>query len=318
MKKLTAAFAIIGFILVLAGCNSAYKSHIEAGEEAIHNKDYTAALGHYANAIEEKETDEAVYVHGILEVVIAGLEAYDQEDYEQSISHFHDVMKADEEKAEITATIKKDIGSYLKDAELALETYNSMNELLEQGRESLNAGDYDAAIDSFEQAAAMGADIESEKVQKLIMEAEDLLMQAEAAKEAAGQPAGEGNVSGGSRGTGTGTSPGTGTGTEDNTEENQEPVEDEAVEGESENAPDDSTETVSIEEAEEYVLEFLRQYYDSGVSDDVNISFDHANGEGHYVFQVYEIAGDGGETRTSTLGWYAVNPEDAQVYDAMN
>ncbi|WP_143414833.1 hypothetical protein [Geobacillus sp. E263] len=71
------------------------------------------------------------------------------------------------------------------------------------------------------------------------------------------------------------------------------------------------------EEAEQLVRDYLN--IDSTTSN-VFVKYDHDNERGHYVFQVYELVIDNYETKeghTATIGWYAVDPVNKTVYDAL-
>lgn len=50
---------------------------------------------------------------------------------------------------------------------------------------------------------------------------------------------------------------------------------------------------------------------------DITVLYDHTNEKGDYVIHVYEVVSDGETGHQATLGWYAVDPFDGYVYDAL-
>ncbi|OLS38397.1 lipoprotein [Bacillus sp. MRMR6] len=271
-------------VLILSACTSkTYTKSFEAGIEELKLGNYAEAVNQFQNALEEKETDEAMGNLQFAESLAESNELYLDGDFDTAL---YAVDKALNSKVSTTfdqAIIKP--AEELKDKIIeAKKLADSLTEQLVIGKNLLDQEQYEQAVEIFRQISETKDFTHISMIEKMTQEANSLLNETTKKKEKTQQEKEKQDLA-----------------KEEKREDKQEQV----------------SQTLTYEQAESLV----RTYLNLNANPSIFVKYDHDADNGDYIIQVYEIVVDDPKTgagHTATWGWYGVNKTTREIYDTMN
>jgi tetratricopeptide (TPR) repeat protein len=288
MKKRSLLFFLM--LLLLAGCTAKqYERNMELGAKALKEEKYEEAITYFQKALKEKNTEEAQQALQLSKQIKQSHDALKKGKFETAI-FIAEKVKRSKQKSTVVDIIKTKAEKIIEEAKTLDATLKDLEIKMVRGKMLLENRRYDEAMTVFTEIAKTKKS--HEKIDQVVKEANEMIAQAKKEK------------------------------TKYEQEKQQEKANQNETSSESENKNEQSKQTeknqpLTHEEAEQLVRDYLNM---DSASSNVFVKYDHDNEHGHYVFQVYELVIDNSETKeghTATIGWYAVDPINKTVYDAL-
>lgn len=296
IKKLTIILACI----FLIGCTpKAYTENLNAGKDALEDADYDKAVKFFEVAEKEKNTKEIDELLSISKILHDSVTAKKEGEFEVSTYNAEKIIDykvTEEVNTEIIENVKNQAKEILVQIEADNTHLEELMATISKGKELIEQQKFDEALSIFSAITTQekqypdykvfkdlkdqASKLEKETInQKSVYEAEQ--QKKVAAEEELKRKKAE--------------------------EERQRKI---AKEKEAQNAK------VSKEQAKQLVIKYL------GVPNSPNlfVEYNYDNEHGDYVFQVYEVVIDDPVTKEghhATWGWYAVDPKNKYVYEAL-
>ncbi len=300
MKKIIPLLLIV----FLVGCTSqAYKDNLELGTEKLEATNYEEAIEAFEKAKEEKSTDEVKELLQVTKNLKKSQQAFEDGDFEKSIKYAEKVtaLKSDSEAVKIA--IKK-ANELIEQVQLVMADIASIKEGIKDGEALLEQEKFSEAYEVFDSIVSRDIKVEHDAIKKLINQTIDLKNEAIDKKEE--------SLINAETDTEPNTSSSNNPDSNENSTTNGNSNEGSNVDINSQNSTDDITQA----KAEKIVKDYLGINASSSLKAEYNGQDDNGN----HIFQVYEMILDdptSGEGHTATWGWYGVNKQTGEVFDAL-
>lgn len=304
MKKIIPLLLIV----FLVGCTSqAYKDNLDLGTEKLEATNYEEAIEAFEKAKEEKSTDEVKELLQVTKNLKKSQQAFEDGDFEKSIKYAEKVtaLKSDSEAVKIA--IKK-ANELIEQVQLVMADIASIKEVIKDGKALLEQEKFSEAYEVFNSIVSRDIKVEHDVINKLINQTIDLKNEAIDKKEE--------SLTNANTKVETDTEPNTSSSNSSDSNENSttngNSNEDSNVDINSQNSTDEITQA----KAEKIVKDYLG----INASSSLKVEYNGQDDNGNYIFQIYEMILDdptSGEGHTATWGWYGVNKQTGEVFDAL-
>lgn len=303
MKKMGLGFIAILLLLMITACGGSKESAFDQGLAALHDKDIDAATKAFNTSIddEESEADKAAKYIEMIDQAESIEPFLEDEAYDEALEAYTD-LKAEENFSNVYFIIEDDV-------ETLDEIMASQAEI--DGQLSMMKELIDAKIKAVPIYEELLEQISKEKY--LSQAQEDTIKQLEKdIKALKGDEETDDET----------------TSDEDDASDSEDETADNAddnnAESDENNTDDEQDNAEGSEDAADqayslaynFVIEqgiVSKSMLDNG---NVKLNMDHQDGNGAYIFQLFEVVSDGGSGHTATWGWYSVNLESGTVSEA--
>lgn len=285
MKKTIHIFLFLNLLCVLVGCTSTKKieQYIEEGKNALQNENVEEAKNFFSLALEEGESEEAEQYLTVIDLAEKFMDHTEAEDFDEAIELFEKL---------------KEHPFYNHVAFLIMETEEKISIVIEKRKEIDEKIEglkelYDPEVEDMMPSELYL--VESEKILEEEYISKEQIQRVRDFQKSAKEQAEK---------------------LFKQMDEEKERIERE----EQRKLEQQPKKKLSVEEAKEMLYDYLVTYVYSKEAlshPDVYFDFDHENEDGNYIFQVYEVVFTDDIGHTATWGWFGVDPDTHEIYNAM-
>lgn len=285
MKKTIHIFLFLNLLCVLVGCTSTKKieQYIEEGKNALQNENVEEAKNFFSLALEEGESEEAEQYLTVIDLAEKFMDHTEAEDFDEAIELFEKLKEH---------PFYNDVAFLIMETEekisIVIEKRKEIDEKIEGLKEL-----YDPEVEDMMPSELYL--VESEKILEEEYISKEQIQRVRDFQKAAKEQAEK---------------------LFKQMDEEKERIERE----EQRKLEQQPKKKLSVEEAKEMLYDYLVTYVYSKEAlshPDVYFDFDHENEDGNYIFQVYEVVFTDDIGHTATWGWFGVDPDTHEIYNAM-